>query len=198
MKTIWLLVSLLTLSFQCLNAQLTLSLPNDGVISAATEGEATGWGFTLDFSNDPAGDFALITGSDFCTGAQTTPCSNAAGYYTDFMANNFIIVGPAPENSVVSQLFDPLNALGTGSFTITTSVLSAPLIGSIDVTYDLYSSDPFNGGEPISQGLTASASAEIEPVPEPSSWTLIFLGLTIFSATYSNPSKNAHRLFKLD
>ncbi len=81
----------------CLNAQLVLTLPGNGQISAGP-GDLTGWGFTLDFTSDPNSEYALITGSDFCTGAQTSPCSSVAGFYTDFMANNFLIVGPQPES----------------------------------------------------------------------------------------------------
>ncbi len=107
------------------------------------------------------------------------------GSYSDFIATNYTIAGPAPESPAVTEAFDVVSGMGVGSFKISAmAVVGAVNTGQIVATYDLYSADPnaanFNpGADLISAGnfLTAPASVTVEAgittVPEPSySWVM--------------------------
>jgi hypothetical protein len=118
---------------------LTLDSTN-GAISGAP-GATVGWGFTLTNTTD----FLVVSSSDFCVGAITSPCSNSLGTYTDFIGPQFQVVGPSPENTSFTQSFNLLAQTGAGSFTINSSAPPGDsVIGEIVVTYDLYSVDPNN------------------------------------------------------
>jgi PEP-CTERM motif len=189
MKTVrWMLIALLHMSGLCGLARanevpiLTLD-PLGGAISGAA-GATVGWGFTI--SNTV--DFLLVTNSDFCVGPITSPCTNSLGTYTDFIASNqFVVVGPPPESSPVSQAFDPTALTGVGSFAINLGAQPGDsAIGQIVLTYDLFSVSPndptFDPAiDTLSNGdlLTAPASVMVgaPPVPEPTTLMLFGTGL---------------------
>jgi len=160
----------------------TLS-PTSGDISGSA-GDTVGWGFTLTNSTD----FLVVDSSDFCVGVITSPCSNTLGTYTDFIGPNFIIAGPSPESTSITQSFDSSLATGVGSFLINNSALPGQSVsGEIVVTYDLYSVDPNDPSfdpsvDTISVGneVTADASVTVAgatAIPEPGSLILVLAGL---------------------
>jgi hypothetical protein len=164
----------------------TLTLdPLNGALSGAA-GSTVGWGFTISNSTN----FLVITSSDFCVGPISSPCSNSLGTYTDFIASNqFVVVGPAPESSSVTQAFDNSLLTGIGSFLInSTANPGDSVIGQIVLTYDLFSVSPNSpnfdpAADTISLGniLTASASVSVTgtSVPEPGTGSLFGYGLIV-------------------
>lgn len=156
----------------------TLTL--DPVSGAA--GSTVGWGFTL---ANLGTDFAVVTGTDFCVGVISSPCSNSLGTYTDFAGPQFLVVGPAPESNSVTQTFDSTTMTGIGSFLINMGA-SDSVDGMVVLTYDLFSVDPNEANfdptlDTVSVGneLTAAASVAVgtESVPEPGSLLLLMSGL---------------------
>jgi hypothetical protein len=157
---------------------VTLTLiPANGTISGRP-GQTVGWGFTL--TNDT--DFLLVTSADFCSDVN---CFNhpVGGTFTDFIAQfNFIVVGPPPESSSVSQAFNASLLTGVGSFMISPSAPIGEMIpGLIVLTYDLYSVSPNNPNfdpsvDTISNGnvISTSAQVHVSAVPEPET-LLLFL-----------------------
>ena len=146
-----------------------ISLTLDPVGGALTgpAGSTVGWGFPL--ANSGSG-FAVISGSDFCVGPITSPCSTSFGTYTDFIGQQFIVVG----SSSVTEAFDNNTQTGLGSFFINPAS-TGTVTGLAVVFYDLFSVDPnspdFN---PISTpSLTGTFSAptplspSVPPPPQP-------------------------------
>lgn len=163
---------------------LTLSPANGALTGAA--GSTVGWGFTITNSTD----FLLVTSSDFCVGAITSPCSNSLGTFTDFIASDqFVVVGPSPESSSVTQAFDSIALTGIGSFLINAAAQPGDnVIGQIVLTYDLFNVSPndpnFNPiADNISNGnlLTANASVSVPTTatPEPGTGLLFLSGLIV-------------------
>ena len=160
---------------------VTLTLiPANGMISGRP-GQTVGWGFTL--TNDT--DYLLVTAADFCSDVN---CFNhpSDGSFTDFIAQfNFIVVGPPPEKSTVSQPFNASLLTGVGSFLVSPSATPGELIaGLIVLTYDLYSVSPndpnFNPNiDTISTGNLISTDAEVKvsTIPEPGTLLLLLSGL---------------------
>jgi hypothetical protein len=155
--------------------------PLGGAISGAA-GTTVGWGFTL---TNLGVDFLVVTSSDFCVGAPTSPCSNSLGTYTDFAGPQFIVVGPSPESNSVTQTFDGSLLTGMGSFLINPGATGS-VTGEIVLTYDLYNVDPNSPTfdptvDTVSVGndLTASASVTVgaQTVPEPATVLLFGSGL---------------------
>jgi hypothetical protein len=147
-------------------------------------GSTVGWGFTL---TNLGVDFAVITGSDFCVGVPTSPCSNSLGTYTDFIGAQFVVVGPSPESSTLSQSFNNSTQTGLGSFLINSGG-AGTLAGELLVSYDLFSVDPnalnFDPTtDTVSVGnfLTSAASVTVGtvtvPTPEPTTLSLLLGGL---------------------
>ena len=185
---------------------LTLD-PAGGAISGLA-GTTVGWGFT--FTNDT--DYAVITGTQFCdTSSSPLPniCASLApnlGTYTDFAGLQFLVAGPSPESTTVSQTFDNSLLTGIGSFAIDPGA-SGTVSGIIVLTYDLYSVSPndpaFNPDDVISGGnyLTANASVTVAPVtsvPEPGSFGLLGAGLlAAVLQRRSLPGKRARVLVNL-
>jgi PEP-CTERM motif len=164
----------------------TLTLDPVGGAITGVAGSTVGWGFTL---TNLGSDFAVITGSDFCVGPITSPCSNPLGTYTDFVGQQFFVLGPSPESSSLSQSFDLLALTGVGSFFI--NPLAQPgdkAIGQIVLSYDLFSLSPNDPNfDPIADTLSngnflmAPASVTVTKstvsTPEPGSLFLLATGL---------------------
>lgn len=156
------------------HASAVLSLnPADGALFGAS-GEVVGWGFTLTNTTN----FLVVDSTDFCPGAPASPCSNPVGTYTDFAGPQFIVAGPAPENTSVTQSFDNVSQQGTGSFTINDGLpVGTTVSGNIVLTYDLFSVDPNDpnfdpGTDTISTGNLLEAPASVTVAPEPSTFLL--------------------------
>ena len=155
---------------------LTL-IPADGAISG-TPGTTVGWGFTL--TNDA--HYAVITGRGFCDSTSSPlpdiclPPSPNLGTYTDFAGAQFLVAGPSPENTVISQTFDNTALTGIGSFVIDPSA-SGTASGIIVLTYDLFSVSPndpaFSPDDELSSGNYLTAAASVTAVPEPASISLL-------------------------
>ena len=153
--------------------------PSPSTISG-NPGDTVGWGFTI--SNET--DYLLITSSDFTAAA-------ASGTYTDFIGPfNFIIVGPSPESTSVSQTFDPAALTGVGSFQISpTAAPGSVITGQLILTYDLFSVSPNDPNfdpdiDTISNGNLLTAAAEVDvpgtsAVPEPATFGLVSLALLL-------------------
>ncbi|MEQ6342808.1 MAG: hypothetical protein M3A44_14460 [Gammaproteobacteria bacterium] len=156
-------------------AASTLALdPPGGAISGAP-GATVGWGFTLTNTTD----YLVISSASF---VPTTPL----GTFTDFIsAFNFFVVGPAPDNTSVSQTFDVLNQTGVGSFAIDAGALiGAVASGQIVLNYDLFSVSPnhplFNPDtDTLSNGNTLAVNASVTVVPEPEGLLLMAVGLIV-------------------
>lgn len=164
---------------------LTLN-PVGGALTGSA-GSTVGWGFTITNSTD----FLAVTNSDFCVGPITSPCSNTLGTYTDFIASNqFLVVGPPPENPSVSQVFDPIALSGVGSFLINSAANPGDSVnGQIVLTYDLFSVSPNDPSfnpivDTLANGdfLTANASVAVpapSSTPEPQTGLLFLTGLIV-------------------
>src|SRR5262245_25834154 len=135
------LAGLLVASQGSADPMLSLS-PFNGTVTGMS-GQTIGWGFTI---TNPA-DFLVVTGSQLCGSGSTPPFCNPTmgllGSYTDFIGPQFIVVGPSPESTTVSQAFDAVAQTGTGSFTIDPLAQAGTSeTGLIEISYDLYSVDP--------------------------------------------------------
>jgi hypothetical protein len=182
----------------------TLTLdPANGALSG-TPGSTVGWGFTIANSTN----FLLITSSDFCVGPISSPCSNGLGTYTDFIASNqFVVVGPLPESSSVTQAFDNSLLTGIGSFLINSTANPGDSVsGQIVLTYDLFSVspnapnfDPIADTISIGNFLTASASVSVPSTtaPEPGTGLLFGYGLIAFAGLGLAARKGRDRLPRL-
>ncbi len=166
-------------------ATFTLDPTNGAIQSPA--GTDIGWGYTLTTGSD----FDVITGSQFCTGAISSPCTNPFGSYTDNIGNAYVVVGPSAGESTVTQAWTPGN--GVGDFLINASS-TGTVNGNVVISYDVYSVDPNSVNfDPINDlvfsGLYAEAAASVtvgpastsgggtNPMPEPGAPVLLFAGL---------------------
>src|ERR1700757_2594148 len=115
MKTIRILMlvalsAIFTCAAQADSISLTLD-PTNGALTGPA-GSTVGWGFTL---TNTGTDYAVISGSDFCVGVITSPCTNSLGTYTDFSQFQFVLAGPSQS---VTQTFNQTLNTGLGSFLI--------------------------------------------------------------------------------
>ena len=67
------------------------------------------------------------------------------GAYTDFAGAEFLVAGPPPESTTVSQTFDNTALTGIGSFAIDPGA-SGTVSGIIVLTFDLFSVSPNDPG----------------------------------------------------
>jgi len=157
---------------------LTL-IPANGVISGGP-GSTIGWGYTI----TNTADWLVLTSFTFNPSAP-----QSIGAFTDYTQYNFVVVGPKPESTSVTQDFNDVALTGAGSFSISsTAPVGSEVPGNLVMTYDLFSADPnslsFN---PLVDTISTDdplppASVKVEvtaPVPEPASWLLLItvLGL---------------------
>ncbi|HXS13871.1 MAG TPA: PEP-CTERM sorting domain-containing protein [Acidobacteriaceae bacterium] len=158
-------------------ASISLSLnPVSGSISGVP-GETVGWGFAI---NNTTSDFLFVNDSNF-TG------SGLVGTYTDFVSGQFIVVGPPPETSSVSEAFSLSSQTGLGSFTIdSASAAGDSEAGDLEVDYSLFSQDPnspnfdpgsFVGSGTLKEAASVFVSSAVTATPEPSTLVLAFTGL---------------------
>lgn len=177
---------------------VTLTLdPTDGALTGPA-GSTVGWGFTFTNLGD---NFAVISGSDFCVGVITSPCSTSFGTYTDLAGLQFILAGPSPENNSFAAVFDNSLGTGLGSFLIDPAA-SGTITGQLLLFFDLYNVDPNSPDfDPllntvaVGNSLTAPASVTVGtktvPVAEPGSLELLVAGLAmvLFTLKYSKKAQ---------
>ena len=168
----------------CSTATTLTLAPANGSLSGSA-GSTVGWGFTISNSSD----FLVVTGSDFCVGVISSPCSNGLGAYSDFIGTSqFVVVGPSPESPSITQGFNAVNQTGVGSFAINSNAtVGNSVAGQIVVDYDLFSVSPndptFNPTvDTISTGnmLTANASITVtagSATPEPATGAIMLVGI---------------------
>lgn len=177
MKRIICGVVLLTaaLSFRAQSTPLPsiTAIPSSGSVSGQP-GSVVGWGLTLVYT--AAADWVVLNDSYF-TGATTY------GTYQDYVVNQLIVAGPAPESSTVTVPYSH-GATGLGEFDIGSfAPPNVSITGDINVDYSIFSEDPnsptFDPGSFVASG-TASIPVAIHAVPEPGSFGLIVLaGLVV-------------------
>lgn len=154
----------------------TLQLvPANGAVFGSA-GSTIGWGFTL---TNPDNNYMVITGSAFNWQCQACPPPpSSLGTYTDFIGNpsNFFVLGPAPEENMLSQAFNRNAGTGVGSFTIASS---AVLNGFIQVDYALYATDPNSPSFDPARDLITPDAQLYAPVsvnaPEPATILLMLV-----------------------
>lgn len=136
-------------------------------------GSTVGWGFSLTNNTD----YLVVTGATFAA-------PPSLGTFTDFIsAFNFFIVGPAPETTTVSQVFNASLFTGIGSFAISPLALPGThASGQIVVTYDLFAVSPNDplfdpDTDTLSNGnllrVDASVIVPSATVPEPATFALV-------------------------
>ena len=92
-----------------LQADINLTLDPVGGALTGSPGQTVGWGFILENTTT---NYLLVTSADYVT---VTPL----GTFTDYIsAFNFIVVGPSPESSSVTQAFDSGALAGVGAYQI--------------------------------------------------------------------------------
>jgi hypothetical protein len=162
---------------QAANVVLLLNPPGGTLL--ILPGQTSGWGFTLD---NQTADWISVTGS-----ALTFESNPSLGVYTDFIG---LQGGPLPSFALApfsswSEVFDGVSE-GVGSYTaFLTAGPFAEDRGFVQVNFDIFSDDPFNGG---AQTGSSSASAPFvidigtppsADVPEPSTMALSALTLMV-------------------
>jgi hypothetical protein len=135
-------------------------------------GATVGWGFSL--TNEF--NWIEVVQAQFCLDQPIgNPCFTPSVQFFDIISNppNDVIVGPG---GLVSQIYDPVNNQGLGSFTISPS--GGTVSGNILLTYNTFDDDPNNGGNQIRFNDAISVGASVSAVPEPASLALAGLALT--------------------
>lgn len=148
-------------------------IPTDAITNVA--GGVTGWGYDIK-NTDPAN--FLVLNDSFAVGGLAT---GIFGTYVDYIASNFIVIGPNSDSGPVP--FDQ-GIAGVGEFDFNKFVPNPTHIsGSISIDYSLFSQDPnsptFDPGSFVTSGtVTAPATASL--VPEPASALLAVFAMVWF------------------
>jgi len=147
---------------------LTLTPASGPVYGVA--GQAVGWGFTL---TDTGPDWVVLADSNFVG----TPLY---GSYSDYIASQFYVAGPAPENTTIVSPWNQIAMTGTGEFDLyATDPGGASFSGVLNIDYDLFSVDPndpsFDPDTDFVGSGTFSDPVEVTITPEPASWILMSL-----------------------
>ena len=159
----------------------TLTIPSHGAISGSP-GQIIGYGFTFD---NTSADYAVLDDS------YLTFAPGFAAPYTDFLANNFIEIGPGQTFTqtfayVLSVNPGDTTENGTGLFAINSNAaVGSSASGMLTVDYDLYNGDPNVGftqatyGNEVSAAVSLSVGSapSVNPSPEPASLWLAGAGL---------------------
>ncbi|MBV8728867.1 MAG: hypothetical protein JO336_03570 [Acidobacteriia bacterium] len=163
---------------------LTL-IPPSGDVSSVP-GSVVGWGFNVTYTA-PA-DWVVLTGSEF-TG------STVYGNYVDYLSSPtnapFYVVGPSPESSTLTGLWNPSSTplSGLGEFDINPTALPGVSIpGDIVVHYSVFSGDPndpnFNPfTETVVPDATISAPVDVVVTPEPAALFPVAVMLLAFAGS---------------
>ena len=155
------------------NATPTFSISPSTV--AGSPGQTVGWGFTVtDTSEYVVLDDSTLNG--------VPPWF---GTYTDFTASQFVVAGPSPEPTSVTEAFDATTSSGLGSFRVdpVAAIPGTSMGGTLSVDYQLFSVDPndpnFNPDTDfIGPGtFTTDVRVAVNAVPEPPSWVLFAAAL---------------------
>ena len=149
-------------------------IPLSGNVAGAP-GTAVGWGFTLTFTN--AADWVLLTGSEF-TGSQVN------GTYVDYLSEPtapLYVAGPAPESSIVNQVWNASSSLGVAEFDIFNTANPGLITGNINIHYSVFSQDPnsptFDPGSVLVADAFVTDQASVDVLPEPATAGLILAGM---------------------
>jgi hypothetical protein len=152
---------------------LTL-IPSSGVV-AGPQGSTLGWGFTL---TDTGPYYVLLTDSYVVV-------NQNIGTYTDYISNpsNFYVAGPNPESQTINSPWNQSALTGTGELDLYPTDSSGSFSGTLYVDYNLFTEDPNNPNfDPSSQVgdlFTFSDPVQVTITPEPASWFLMSLPLTL-------------------
>lgn len=142
------------------------------VNASAVPGGVAGWGYEI--SNPDPANFLLLNDS-FASGSLAT---GTYGNYVDYVASNFIVIGPGGDSGPVPF---SLGSTGVGEFDFNLFVpVPTHIFGQINIDYSVFSQDPnsptFDPASFVSSG-TVSAPAEASAVAEPGSEFLAALAL---------------------
>jgi hypothetical protein len=143
--------------------------------AGAMAGGVTGWGY--DITNPDPLNFVVLNDS-FVTGGLSTGVS---GHYVDYIAMNFIVIGPNGDTGPVA--FNSSTKAGVGEFDFLAVVPPHTQVnGTINIDYDVFSQNPndpnFDPGSFVGAG-TFSASAQAVVTPEPGSGVLVGVSLLV-------------------
>ncbi|MBV8898037.1 MAG: hypothetical protein JO051_16100 [Acidobacteriaceae bacterium] len=140
-------------------------------------GVVVGWGLSLTYTA-PA-DWVVLNDSLF-TG------STVYGTYKDYVVNEFVVAGAAPESPTLTIPFSLSSGTGLGEFDINSKVPDVSISGNIVVDYSIFSEDPnsptFDPASFVSAGQ-ASAPVTVNIVPEPRTFGLMFVAMAVAAAT---------------
>ncbi len=132
-------------------------------------GSAVGWSFTV--TDTSATDWIILDDSYLTI-------SPVYGTYTDYIANQFYVAGPAPEPSTIDSLWNQSALTGTGEFDLFASDAGASFSGTLSVDYTVFSQDPndpsFDPDSWVEDG-TFTDPVSVTVSPEPPTWALLIV-----------------------
>jgi hypothetical protein len=158
-------------------------------VAGGFAGGVTGWGY--DITNPDPTNF-LVLNDSFATGGLST---GVFGHYVDYIAANFIVIGPNGDSGPVA--FNRSTMAGVGEFDFNAVVPpNTKVPGTINIEYSLFSQNPndpnFDPGSFVSSG-TASAAAEADVVPEPGSGVLVGASLLLVALVIGASGSRSNR-----